>query len=283
MGKTRKKDLCQEIQKCCRKLAADLNRDRRAATTPVEMIHRLRVSSRQGAALLRWCKKQNGTLDRLKKVLRRIRERAGPLRDADIVLMQLQSLMPQQPTRPWWVLWGMAIQWHAEVAAKWRDTHEKLYEDAMAVKEIVDEECTRRKFATLGNKRCSTKLQNRYDQWKDAFDQAKRSELLHRLRIAGKHLRYALETYPDPRVENKRQWTPWLKDIQDALGQLRDRQLLQTWMLDAEKLSVHDIVTMPDWLRFLHSCQKTLSKQIRKDQNTIQRSLRKPPEWADLK
>jgi CHAD domain-containing protein len=247
------------------------------------MIHRLRVSCRQGRALLRWCIKRNRLPKRLKKVFDRIRHRAGPLRDADIVVMQLQALSPRQLTRSWWVLWGMAVQWHTQKASEWRKNHNDLYHDVVAVKPLVDEQCLKMSLVPLGKKRCGAKLQKQYDQWRIVLNKAKRPESLHRLRIAGKHLRYALETYPDAHGVNKKRWIFWLKALQDALGQWRDRHLLQTWILDAEKFPMHEIVRMPDWSRFLHSCHKTLSKQIKKNQLKIQKLLQKPPEWADLR
>lgn len=283
MGKPRSKNFCRDLQKCCRKLVADLDRDRRSATTPPEMIHRLRVSCRQGRALLRWCKKRNGVPKQLRKVFDRIRHRAGPLRDADIVVMQLQALSPRQLTRSWWVLWGMAVQWHARTASEWRESHNDLYHDAIAVKQLVAEQCLKMSLVPLGKKRCLAKLQKQYDRWQIVLKDTKRPESLHRLRIAGKHLRYALETYPDARGANKKLWISWLKALQDALGQWRDRHLLQTWILDAEKFSMHEIVGMSDWPRFLHSCHKTLSKQIEKNQVKIQKLLQKLPEWTDLR
>jgi CHAD domain-containing protein len=282
MARSQRKDLCREIQQCCHKLIADLNRDRRSVTTPAEMIHRLRVSCRQGEALLRWCRKPGRALERLRKVLRRIRRQAGPLRDADIVVMQLQALMPHQRSPSWLVLWGMAVQSHAHVAQAWSEVHEELYDRAAPMRSIIDKECKEKNITALRDKHCLAKLQHRYQQWKDVFDKAKKPELFHRLRIMGKRLRYALDTYPNTSLENKDRWLPWLKKVQDALGQWRDQQLLQSWILEVERYPVDDIVEMPDWRLFLRSRHQALGKQIKGSQVKIHRLLQKSPDWVDV-
>src|SRR5438128_976095 len=124
MAKKSKQNLCKKIQRSVAHVITDLARDRKSSTTPSEMIHRLRVTCRQGEALLRWCKHStNQPLRKLKQVFRRIRHQAGPLRDADIILVQLHAFSPRKLTHHWFLLWGMGVEQRHETASAWREVH----------------------------------------------------------------------------------------------------------------------------------------------------------------
>jgi CHAD domain-containing protein len=270
----------QKLARTLHDLTADLARDRAAPSTHPEMIHRLRVQSRRAQALLRWCDTKNTkTLRRFNRVLRVLRQSAGPLRDADILVMHLHTLAPRAQSAPWHLLAGLALQQRRQCAQVWRDQHPSLHQRAARLEKRLARTLRREELFLIGKKSRRKLLVRLADRTRDELSAELPLETLHPLRIAIKKLRYGLESIPDPHSFPCQPWLVWLQEFQSQLGLLRDHQLLKSWLQSLESLeTVADFVKSAAWIAFLRSRQRTLVQKIAAQMRLIRRALKDMPD-----
>lgn len=181
-----------------------------------ESVHGFRTTTRRLQTLLeQLLPERDRNQKKLLKMLKRIRQRAGKVRDVDIQLTSLRSLkVPQEPRRKTQLMHGLI-----ELRAK----HEKKLRK-MLTKEMIRE--IRKRL-----KRASKEI--RPETSRDALTVARSmvqdvvrpagpisEDLLHRYRIVVKRARYAAEFAPKSPEAN--QFIGQLKRLQDAVGNWHD-------------------------------------------------------------
>lgn len=207
----------------------------------IEYVHQLRVSCRRAAAALRAFEELAGKRGRkLKKWLRRLRQAAGPARDADVYLARLRAeldpanhyaqelvdVVRQSRTEAQAML--VSVDAEASQGGFQRAIDRALDRIARCDDEIADETFAR--FALDAVAEATAGLAVVDSQTASLAE-------LHQLRIAAKRLRYAIEIFhsaaaPELRVE----LYPQVEELQERLGAINDHNAsqarLQAWLGD---------------------------------------------------
>jgi CHAD domain-containing protein len=207
----------------------------------IEYVHQLRVSCRRAAAALRAFEELAGKRGRnLKKWLRRLRQAAGPARDADVYLARLREEL-DPANRHAQELVDVVRQSRSEAQAMLvsvdakasqggfqRTIDRALDRIARCDEEIADETFAR--FALDAVAEATAGLAVVDSQTASLAE-------LHQLRIAAKRLRYAIEIFhsaaaPELRGELYSQ----VEELQERLGAINDHSAsqarLQMWLAD---------------------------------------------------
>jgi CHAD domain-containing protein len=205
----------------------------------VEHVHQLRVNCRRAAAALRAFETLKGQGDRkLKRWLKRLRQAAGPARDADVYVARLRAdlnLADEHAQQLVAVVTQSRVESQGaleKVDAKARRGGLKRAIDRR-VNSLADagrgaEQQTFAEFAKAAIAEAAAGL--------EAIDaQTASLAQLHQLRIAAKRLRYAIEIFHSAAESALREQAyPQVEEIQERLGAINDRltsQLrLQQWL-----------------------------------------------------
>jgi CHAD domain-containing protein len=219
----------QELAKSLRKLVADLQRAKTARTYDPELTHRLRVGSRRTTAALNLLRHAGCTLNdkKLRRQLKRLRRDIGPLRDADVRWAHYLEALPKSAGPGWSFLAGAIRHAHHEAHHAWQESRDKLAASvSKAADDLLDDIKNHRK-AWLDKsrpKRVKRWLEREYTDWRSLAEKAPPAEF-HRVRIAGKKVRYLLELVFPKKAPAEAALEP-LRRFLSCLGSLRDTQLL---------------------------------------------------------
>jgi CHAD domain-containing protein len=205
----------------------------------IEHVHQLRVACRRaGAALEAFRPLMTGKPKALRRLLRLIRRAAGPARDLDVLLLRLQEDDPQG------------------ASAKTLIDHLRSERDEVQTPLLIVGALAERGDLDHGLKRCLDKLRKKGSKHRrkkfrrfahTAMQSACRPMLeiaevaqptlpqLHKLRIAGKRVRYTIELcHAALDRELRDEAYPLVKQMQDQLGRLNDHAtaqgMFQNWM-----------------------------------------------------
>jgi CHAD domain-containing protein len=211
-----------------------------SAAEDIEHIHHLRVSTRRASAALNQfaISLPQKRLRSAKKLLRSIRRAAGQARDWDVfhtmlVALDLAHEREVAPARH--LLFGYtaarrmdAQELIASKAPKWSTRLERRIDDVLAhLRAPSDGEPSVLADLAL------TRLQELMLALHTATDPVPSdNEGLHRARIAGKRLRYAMELYVDCfRAPFREELYPLIEEMQEILGQLNDNHVASRHLL----------------------------------------------------
>ncbi len=207
----------------------------------IEHVHQLRVGCRRaGAALQAFRPLLTGKAKRLRKWLRKLRQAAGPARDADVLLERFQAEPDTKPS-------------HTYIVAR-------LQRRRIDVQQALIDIAERAESGRLdaNTQRCLTALRNpsakvptiRFDLFaREALRTASQGMFkfasleqptvaqLHQLRIASKRLRYSIELFHSAFPASLREEVyPLVEKVQTRLGRLNDhataQALFQHWLTD---------------------------------------------------
>jgi CHAD domain-containing protein len=200
----------------------------RHAGDDVEYVHQLRVSCRRAAAALRAFESFAGKRSRnLKGWLKRLREAAGPARDADVLIARLHNeLDAANPLAQQLV--DTVIQSRKESQAALEKIDRKAAGGALqraadrCIERIAtsDRKHARRTFAEFARRAVREAARD-----VEGVDVATASmDDLHQLRIAAKRLRYSIEIFHSAASSALRlEVYPQVEELQERLGALNDR------------------------------------------------------------
>ena len=210
-------------------------------------VHKLRVSTRRAAAVVRGFKGvvRKKDLKRLRKTLKQIRRAAGPVRDRDVLEALVDDRIARTTDRPQ----ALGLSYCAGVLGAgaadnrrdcWSALQKKRIERLVADAERAEVRKSARKtpLGELGTLRIG--------EARDAFNDARGADLrdidnLHALRIAGKRLRYSMELFgrytaiPHLKTDLKR-----LKALQDDLGEINDLNNLAEFAEEVAEIAPTD-------------------------------------------
>jgi len=207
----------------------------------IEYVHQLRVGCRRaGAALGAFRPLVTGKAKRLKKWLRKIRQAAGPARDADVLLERLKAQSKPMPGHEYLV---------ARLKRRRANVQQALVEVAAKAETGRLEQSVTRCLKAL-QKKPPKRAAVRFDLFAHqalrsvSQQMLQRSGLqqptiaqLHQLRIAGKRLRYSIEIFHGVfPLSLREEIYPLVEKIQARLGSLNDhataQALFQGWLAD---------------------------------------------------
>jgi CHAD domain-containing protein len=199
----------------------------------VEHVHRLRTSCRRASAALEAFRPlMQSEPKKLRKLLRQIRQAAGPARDADVLLARSESdsqgpddiisHLEEQRASVQKRLVNIAKEFSAGQMTKATKRLRKSLVGEASQKSIAN-------FARSALREAS----------QEVFELSAKSSptvaQLHRLRIAGKRLRYSIELFHgvfSPAMRDK--VYPVVEELQERLGQLNDhataQAMFQGWL-----------------------------------------------------
>lgn len=218
----------------------------------VEYVHRLRVSCRRADAAVRafgsfFARRKKG----LRRWLRRLRRSAGPARDIDVLVMRLrQELATGETHRAELLKRFDAMRARAQPALvkvdarARRDDLAAVVAGAVAeVQERADRGAGKAPFGEFAARAVGDAARG----FRKALDiEAASFDDLHRLRIKGKRLRYAIELFHSPLGRPIRnELYPLVEELQDRLGAFNDhvtaQQVLQQMIstLPASAFAAH--------------------------------------------
>jgi CHAD domain-containing protein len=213
-----------------------------------ESIHQLRIWTRRSAAALRLFEPLVPYRDgkALRKRLRKLRRRAGDVRDCDVLLDRLQESESGQPRS---IVKALKAQRRAarKKLAKLHNKlmrHRRLEADA---EELVKQLAWPKRHSSGRRPSFGAWCRKQLVPLGERFFELAEGDLsvdasLHELRIAGKRLRYALELAPAalPQKRHQRLYQA-LTDLQDRLGTVCDHlsavERLGQWRKDARSRS----------------------------------------------
>jgi CHAD domain-containing protein len=223
----------------------------------VESVHQLRVSTRRARAaldLFTTCLPKKVS-KKVRRRLRKLRRLAGEIRDWDVFLLNLKasgSVKYRKLQATLDLVNGLALNQRETARVALTESKqslpfkfERLASTALASLHAPGSVAA----ATLGDAAVPI-LTERITDLRDAAASAG-SELaqFHRIRIAAKHLRYAMEIFGDCfEREFKESIYPLVEQMQEILGNLHDSDLanqrLEQWRIQCER-------TLPaDWPRY---------------------------------
>jgi CHAD domain-containing protein len=204
----------------------------RHAGDDVEYVHQLRVSCRRAAAALRAFEAFSGRRRcKLKRWLKRLREAAGPARDADVLIARLHNeLDPANPLAQQLV--DTVIQSRKESQAALEKIDRKASDGALqrAADQCIERLATSdRKLARKTFAEFACRAVAEAARGLEGIDVAAASlDDLHRLRIAAKRLRYSIEIFHSAASSALRlEVYPQVEELQERLGTLNDRAASQ--------------------------------------------------------
>jgi adenylate cyclase len=206
-----------------------------------EYVHQLRVSCRRAAAALRAFEPLAGRGGRkLKRWLKRLREAAGPARDADVYLARLRSELDP------------ANRYAQEIV----DVVRQSRDEAQAALVKIDKQVAAGAFQQAIDKTLDRIARGDGELADQSFAEFARHAIaeaahaietvdaaaasvteLHQLRIAAKRLRYAIEIFHSAGApELRRELYPQVEEMQERLGAVNDRSAsqarLQQWLAE---------------------------------------------------
>jgi len=222
-----------------------------------DTIHDARVWSRRLQQILRilFPKPGNKKSRKLTRRLKKVRRALGPCRNLDVMADLLHAKIENTGNPVARDAWDQ-LQMH--VAGKRRDALARARKK-LSRYDIVD--FINRAQALLfsvpssdnAERDLSGSIAQALDDWKQALDNAKQkfeAEQIHRLRIAGKGLRYRVELLAELGDTEAKSQTKALKALQDQLGEWHDRVVLLE--IAAEFLAQKDfLASHPDLSRAL--------------------------------
>jgi triphosphatase len=207
----------------------------------VEYVHQLRVSCRRAAAAMRSFEELAGRHGRpLKKWLRRLRQAAGPARDADVYLERLRlELDPANDHARQLVDFVRQTRVDAQAALIKVDAKAGRGGLQQAIDECLEEigqsenAGADESFAAVAQEQVAAAAK----ELSLIDPQTATLEELHEMRILSKRLRYAIEIFHSAAAPELRLMTyPVVEEIQEQLGALNDRHTsqarLQRWLAD---------------------------------------------------
>ena len=196
-----------------------------------EALHDFRVALRRLRSFVRAYKNHLPIGKHLRLAIGAVTGDTGSARDAEVALVWLRAnhrhLDPRAQPGYYWMLGRLQGRLSGDQGAK--------VESAVAAWEELRTELSRRLKKPAGKHTNAPDfagasaalileqvrdVERRLNQWQASDDPA----LAHRTRIAGKRLRYMVETFKDS--ELAREGVAWLKQLQDDLGELHDRQVM---------------------------------------------------------
>ncbi len=211
------------------------------ADEDIEYVHQLRVRCRRAEAALRAFRPlMGGKSKSLRRWLRRIRQAAGPARDADVLLERFRQEVPTDSNLEALIA---RLQLQREMAQEMLNAVEKKAHagkwkkgvaECLGQFEKPDRPLRDISFAQFGQtalKSASRKVFQLAELHQPTTPQ------LHQLRIAGKRLRYSIELFHGvfPK-ELRNEVYPFVEKLQDRLGGLNDhataQALFQSWLVD---------------------------------------------------
>ena len=207
----------------------------------IEHVHQLRTSCRRAAAALELFRPlMTGKPKALRKLLRRIRQAAGPARDTDVLLARFEKQSPADPNLDYVIARLHLQRENAQedlIQAAEKSQSGKLKKALQSTLESLgqdDREAHQLSFVQFGRGALQAASQ-------DVFQLTGVSQptvaQLHQLRIAGKRLRYSIELFhgafaPEMRADIY----PLVEKLQDRLGRLNDhataQAMFQRWLAD---------------------------------------------------
>jgi len=221
-ARARARDLIDAVDTACARLRHG---------DDAEALHDFRVALRRLRSFVRAYKRHLPVGKRLRRAIGTVTGDTGNARDAEVALVWLRAnhrhLDAEGQPGYYWML--------GRLQGRLSGDHPEGIERAVAVWEHLRTDLSRRLKKPAG-KRADTldfagasavlildqlhELEHRLEQWQASDDPA----LAHRARIAGKRLRYMVETFRDS--ESAHEGVVWLKQLQDDLGELHDRQVM---------------------------------------------------------
>jgi CHAD domain-containing protein len=211
-------------------------------------VHQTRVATRRVRAAVELMRPllTDGDCGAMRKVLKKVRKRLGPVRDFDVMLHQLRRLTPAKLAE--------ARQWLIERLTEERSARQRDAAKRSASKVLgklgkwwgVCEEMSAAADAVAFL--LAQSVHEQMDAFAEKADRlAARDEGIrqdpHELRIAGKALRYTLEMAGTAGVQLPKEVTRAFKRMQDALGSWHDDVVLAEWMMSTsvrQRLAHHD-------------------------------------------
>jgi CHAD domain-containing protein len=200
----------------------------REPESDVEHVHQLRVGTRRAAAALRIFKRclRRKTLKQMRKVLRRLRKAAGEAREWDVFQEDLAAHLEKAPHSQQFglqFLLGHAVSCRHAAQARLLRAGKRQQQTLSALVARMKIVRPGKKGRSLGDlaRPLLTHLTGKLE--KAAQEDLNRYEDLHRVRIAGKRLRYALEVFAScfgPELEDTHY--PRVERLQEILGQAND-------------------------------------------------------------
>ena len=251
----------------------------------VDLVHRLRTESRRADAALRifadWFSERRGK--KLRQFLDDIRDKAGKVRDLDVLMFKLDKIRRSLSAELFRGLWDRAqtlrdryrriLKRHCQALNR-HDLQKKMRNLIQSSRSIEPTP------ATASNP-CFLTIQQRTDEYLSAVDSIV-SELpcLHRIRILGRRLRYSLELLPEilPEADTKSNCQV-LSELQEIIGQAVDQHLVLIFMQSFE-LDCDSVTNTPSIRQAISSLQEAIPAQI---QAVMQQVIEKSKELSFTK
>jgi CHAD domain-containing protein len=211
----------------------------------VEPVHQLRVASRRCRAVLDLFADvlPEKLYSRLRRQLRRIRRTAGPARDWDVFYLSLADRLAKATSRTASGLHWISGHMAARRALAQAELKESCAKRAGALRDAIGEDSRESLDGRNGSVTTLGQIAGeRILQLLDALEEAGRGNLenqerLHRLRIAGKRLRYAMEVLADCFLPPFREdLYPLVEQMQEHLGSINDAHVALTVL---EEMQTH--------------------------------------------
>lgn len=239
-----------------------------------EQIHQLRVWTRRASAALKLFEPAlpGSQTRRMKKLLRKLRRTAGDIRDCDIHLERLRHEKTAVPKR---VIREITRE-RRQARQKLKKLRRRLESDSQLeklIERLLEKIGWPKRHSSRDAPTFSTFCHQQVrplanDFFRLAEADLKELDILHALRIAGKHLRYALELAPAamPAREHQQLCTS-LNKVQDRLGEVCD----QLAAIDHVRRCVRQSKKKKDRRQF--------EKLVQKEQRRLDKLLAKLLRW----
>jgi len=207
----------------------------------IEHVHQLRTSCRRAGAALEAFRPLMGKKPKeLRKLLRRIHKSAGPARDTDVLLSRCKENPPTEGNHDDLIAQLTAQRKCVQPALVKVAKNSRLRKLRRQIQLILaslkrgEREAQQLSFATFARKAIQVASQ-------DVFRIPDSGQLtvaqLHKLRIAGKRLRYSIELFHGAfPPEMRREIYPVIEELQTRLGRLNDhataQAMYQGWLAE---------------------------------------------------
>ena len=228
---SRERPVCRKLlEPYCREVIRQRNRVRRRAG--VDPVHELRVASRRLQEALDFLAPYlpEGPRRKLHRRARRIRRSLGELRNADVMVQLVSGLMRRLSPAERTVLQPFLSRLRAEAAGFRRRAIHRRAPPVPGVRKRIErllEDLSNASVKTL-DFRSDEFLSERIDHLSKEMEHAKRDgpTAMHRLRIAVKRYRYALEFLERAGRDELNQAIQETRSLQGELGHLHDLDVL---------------------------------------------------------
>jgi CHAD domain-containing protein len=239
-----------------------------AAAGDRESVHKARVASRRLREALPLLAEAAGRapLGRMRKLVRRVTRALGPVRELDVAIGHLEQQGPRAGVSPR-ALAAVRQSLETERQARRRDMLDRLKPMALEKlkKSLADATSTGAAVPPASGEvgQASQRAARRAEALKAAIDRAGGLYLpdrLHRVRVAAKKLRYALEVERDLRRSRAAARINTLKGLQDRLGLMHDYEVLMDRIRNVQgRLALSDRPTVVE----LDALVRTLEEECR--------------------